>query len=369
MSNERGHMDISTLLDAAASGDLETVRAVLDTDPSLAGTRGWPIGTTPLIVAAHRGHVPIVALLLERGAPVDQRELSSDTTALHWASEGGRVAVAEELLAAGAALDGVDTWYGLGPVGWGSVVHCAPYGQDDRDGVVELLVARGAPRDPFSAVIRGWTDALRPEGRLRFVGSGRTPLHLAAGAGAEAAVVALLAAGADPSEMDDYGTTPRALDKTGKIPLDPSDLGARLLGGDPTAAAGADPRLLHLVAERGDADAVRALLGAGVDPDLRAVSLVQELASEVTPLYRASLRGHLAAVDALLVGGADPRWADPVARNTALHVAAAAGHTDTALRLVAAGADLLARDRFHDSTPSGWAAYGGHPELARALEG
>jgi ankyrin repeat protein len=358
------------LHDLVMNRDVDGVRDALAADPSLATSHDWFIGTTPLIVAAHRGFLEIVELLLDTyGVPVDQREKASDTTALHWAAEGGRPEVAERLLGAGADPNVVDSWYGVGPLGWATFVDCGPPTRGDRTAVVDLLLARGAVKDPYTAVIRGWPDAWSPDGALGFVGEERTPLHVAAIHGKADAVDALLARGADPSRVDLVGATPRALDRSGRIPDDPADAGARLLRGDPTAAAAADPRLLHLAVQRDDLATLRALLAAGASPDVRVPALVQEVRSAVTPLFRCARGGRLEAAVALLDAGADPNFVAPVAGNTPLHVAAVGGHAEIARKLLAAGADRSVRDAFHRAAPAGWAAYAGHAGLAKEIGG
>ena len=52
---------------------------------------------------------------------------------------------------------------------------------------------------------------------------------------------------------------------------------------------------------------------------------------------------------------------------TALHLAAQAGRPETVDLLLAAGADRTTRDELHDGTPSDWASFGGHAELAEVL--
>lgn len=56
---------------------------------------------TPLIRAAHNGHLNTVQCLLQAGCQVNAIDLG-DNTALHWASMRGHVEVVRALLAAGA---------------------------------------------------------------------------------------------------------------------------------------------------------------------------------------------------------------------------------------------------------------------------
>ena len=52
---------------------------------------------------------------------------------------------------------------------------------------------------------------------------------------------------------------------------------------------------------------------------------------------------------------------------TALHLAAQSGEADAVEALLELGADTTIRDALHGGTPSGWAHFGGHLELAERL--
>src|SRR5688572_18254162 len=116
---------MSDILDACQSGDVVRVRAALAADPDAVHETDAYLGSTPLILAAHRGYLEIVELLLDAGADVEKRERVSETTAVHWAAERGDVPVLERLVRAGARIDVIDAWFGLGPLGWASVVEWA----------------------------------------------------------------------------------------------------------------------------------------------------------------------------------------------------------------------------------------------------
>lgn len=76
---------------------------------------GIPRGSTALIYAAGRGHLPMVKLLLEFGANLECRERSKDPglTALAVAALEGHLDVMTYLLDAGARADGGDTYSSL----------------------------------------------------------------------------------------------------------------------------------------------------------------------------------------------------------------------------------------------------------------
>ncbi|WP_265535913.1 ankyrin repeat domain-containing protein [Sphingomicrobium astaxanthinifaciens] len=152
--------------------------------------------------------------------------------------------------------------------------------------------------------------------------------------------------------------------------------------------------LLH-AAKAGNADSVRRLLEQGASPDVRSNG-----EPGWTALQVAIIENHDAVVDALLAGGADPRFAndagsdalmsaakrnrlgamralldagaDVSARSSgnngvsALHFAAVAGHGDAIELLARAGADLDMADR--DGTlPLHYAINEGHHDAAKRL--
>jgi len=58
-------------------------------------------GESPLIRAAHNGHLGCVQFLLDEGCDVDALDMG-DNTALHWASMRGHVEIVKVLCARGA---------------------------------------------------------------------------------------------------------------------------------------------------------------------------------------------------------------------------------------------------------------------------
>ncbi len=146
-------------------------------------------------------------------------------------------------------------------------------------------------------------------------------------------------------------------------------------------------------AQRGDLEAVRALLQQGADPNaaqadgltglhwaaLNGGDGIAEIllyagaaASPVTrvggytPLHLASQSGHGAVVLTLLEGGAN---ADKYTTTgvTALHFAAQSDAADAIRALVEHGADVNARDAFSNRTPLMFASHRGALEATRAL--
>ena len=68
-------------------------------------------GTTPLHLAAARGHLEVVRMLVEAGAKKDQQTKDDGSTALHFASARGHLHVVRFLVESGAD-DGITTCSG-----------------------------------------------------------------------------------------------------------------------------------------------------------------------------------------------------------------------------------------------------------------
>ena len=120
--------ELDTLVEAAKSGDLGRVRAILAGNFLLASQR-LPGGETPLMSALYRGHTDVVDALIEAGAEIDvfaaaatgrvgdlERTLDGETvnshsydgwTPLHLAAFFGHVVAARLLLDAGADVQAV----------------------------------------------------------------------------------------------------------------------------------------------------------------------------------------------------------------------------------------------------------------------
>jgi ankyrin repeat protein len=119
-----------------------------------------------------------------------------------------------------------------------------------------------------------------------------------------------------------------ALDLVASLTLEDWDTAAQLLrdNGELLSTGGA----LHLLAKRGDASAVKWLLGRGADPNAR--------------------------------------WAHWDADVTPLHMAVWSGNVEVARLLLAAGADRRIRDSKHDGDAMSWAEHFGRADIRRLLE-
>jgi uncharacterized protein len=131
----RTHLDELDAFEAAALGDVERLRALLDADPSTTSAYSGD-GFTALHLAAFFGSPEATALLLERGAPVDALGRGWMTgTALHSAVSRARSDVARILLGAGANPNARQS------AGW-TPLHAAAHNGDLA--TAELLLDAGA---------------------------------------------------------------------------------------------------------------------------------------------------------------------------------------------------------------------------------
>lgn len=194
--------------DAVRSGDEETVARALDQDPALIAATS-PYGLRPLLEAGLAGQRSLVALLLERGAPVDLGE----------AAALGRLDLLEAAL--GATPHALDA---TGQGGW-TALHLAAYAGEiettrrllEAGAQTSVIAENGEHNSPLHAALAGKGDlqvieimleaGARPDARAS---GGVTPLHLAASRGDLEAITLLVEAGARPEAMED-GRTPADL--------------------------------------------------------------------------------------------------------------------------------------------------------------
>lgn len=98
----RNHIDHMTIHEAAAVGDLHRVQALLEEDPGLIDQYASD-GFTPLGLATYFGHEQVARLLLERGAQVNLAATNAQQVApLHSAVSAGHEVIIRLLLESGA---------------------------------------------------------------------------------------------------------------------------------------------------------------------------------------------------------------------------------------------------------------------------
>jgi ankyrin repeat protein len=346
------------LFDAAKTGDLEKLSALLDKHPAKLQARNQPYEHTLLHVAAFAGHVPIVDLLLERGLDVNSREKGDNTYAMHWAAAAGHGDVVRRLADAGGDVVGHGDDHELEVIGWTTCWE----GTDQRHAAIaEFLVSRGARHHIFSAIALNLADEVRrivaadPSALSRRQSHNedfRLPLHFAVRMNRPDMVALLLELGADPLATDGTGYPAAAYATSPNV----------------------DRSVMELIRSRGSMDLFTALALKEwrIASDLLAKdpSIVKPGATSAGVLPLMAKRGDVAAVKWLLEHGVDPNtlWAHWDADVTPLHLAVMEDHLEVVRILVDAGADPRIRDSKHDSDALGWAEFFQRAEIIRILE-
>jgi hypothetical protein len=187
-----------------------------------------------------------------------------------------------------------------------------------------LLLERGARHHIFSALAMDDADAVRAivaaqpgalNQRMSRNEDHQLPLHFAVRQGRRAMVALLISLGADPLGVDAWGhdvaayaTAPDvdrpALEAIRALAVHRQPIAAIAAG----EAAEPVPGVLHLLAKRGDAEAVRRMLARGAEVD----GLWSHWGAEVTPLHLAAAQGHTEVLRILLDAGADASIRDSV---------------------------------------------------------
>lgn len=358
------------LFDAARTGSVEKLTALLDAHPDKLLTRDKPYEHTLLHVAARNGHLAAVELLLERGLDANAREKGDNTYPMHWAAAGGHPDVVQRLADAGGDVVGHGDDHQLEVIGWASCWD----GCDDaaHRAVVDLLVQRGARHHIFSAIALNLADEVRRivtensaslQQRMSRNENHQTPLHFAVRMNRPEMASLLLELGADPLGVDGGGQPVAAYAPSGDADL-------RVM-----QAIHAMTRAELTSAERGrrpsrgsSLDLVAALSLGDWETAARLVRDDRGLLDGGV-LHLLAKRGNESAVQWLLDHGADPniRWAHWDANVTALHMAAWGGSTEVTRLLLAAGADPSIKDSKHDGDAPDWAEHFGRVEIRRIL--
>ena len=320
---------------------------------------------TPLMEACRADNLPMVRLLLDRGASLSLRD-RNDWSPMMFAAAGASPAMLRLLAERGASLTD-ETRQGLTPLMVGieagtkaeSIRTLLELGADpnhrniqditplmmsiavDRGDILKLLLE--AKADPDLSTWDGLTPlmvtARRPEsgGLIRTLVSagadvnrkslqGMTALMVASASGNLPAVVELLNLSADVSAQDRDGMTP----------------------------------LSHVVQSAKDAEELlNTLVRAGADVDVR-------MAREMTPLMDAALRGSAWAVKGLLAAGTNVRAGDFIGW-TPLHFAVKGSTGPECARLLVSADALVDAPDSGGTTPLMVAAAGDNAEGVKVL--
>ena len=308
----------------------------LKVPPKVAASAPSGDGMTELHWAAEHGDSAKAAALLRARADVKAVTRIGEYTPLHIAARTGSTAIVRALLAAGADPKAVTT-------SGATAMHFAAASGDS--GSIVALLQRGA--DP-NAKEREWAQ---------------TPLVFAAAANRPAAIRALIKGGADPSHRTNAvsvieqaaaeqaaarkrdavlvsfepekhrdtarapGDTAKRAPPTPKGPFTPAQLQAAIDSGRVV--------LLTPAAARGPAREEVDTINGGVAGYAASVGGVGGL----TALHHAVRQGNIAAINALLDGGAHIDARSAVDSTTPLLQAAINGHFDAAMVLVQRGAN------------------------------
>ncbi|XP_076239069.1 no mechanoreceptor potential C isoform X1 [Calliopsis andreniformis] len=310
----------------------EMISRMSATEVQKALNRQSAVGWTPLLIAAHRGHMELVTTLLANHARVDVFDLEG-RSALHLAAEHGYLQVCDALLANKAFINSKSR------VGR-TALHLAA--MNGYSHLVKFLVQdHGAAIDVLT---------LRKQ----------TPLHLAAGAGQLEVCKLLLELGASIDATDDQGQKPihaAAMNNYAEVAQlflqrHPSLVMACTKDGNTCA---------HIAAMQGSVRVIEELMKF----DRQGVISARNKLTEATPLQLAAEGGHAEVVKALVRAGAS--CADENrAGFTAVHLAAQHGHGQV-LEVMRSSQSLRISSKKLGVTALHVAAYFGQADTVREL--
>ncbi|XP_078036534.1 no mechanoreceptor potential C isoform X8 [Augochlora pura] len=310
----------------------EMISGMSATEVQKALNRQSAVGWTPLLIAAHRGHMELVTNLLANHARVDVFDLEG-RSALHLAAEHGYLQVCDALLANKAFINSKSR------VGR-TALHLAA--MNGYSHLVKFLIQdHGAAIDVLT---------LRKQ----------TPLHLAAGAGQLEVCKLLLELGASIDATDDQGQKPihaAAMNNYAEVAQlflqrHPSLVMACTKDGNTCA---------HIAAMQGSVRVIEELMKF----DRQGVISARNKLTEATPLQLAAEGGHAEVVKALVRAGAS--CADENrAGFTAVHLAAQHGHGQV-LEVMRSSTSLRISSKKLGVTALHVAAYFGQADTVREL--
>ena len=365
---------------ATEDSPLDSVKALLDQDPSLALSKRGD-GQTPLHRAASMGRKGVAEQLLANGADVNAKDKQGNTP-LHLAASGGEKDVAEQLLANGADVNAKDK------DGDTPLYRAEGYRRKDVAELLRLHGGRDFRGEILDAVQGGNLEVVKTllidDPSLVSLSSrvtGRTLLHEAVSSDRKDVAEVLLAHGADVRAKDDHGWTPLLLaahegkkDLVEQLLAHGADVNSRDKQGK-TPLHWAKPNIKEWLRQHGGHDFQRDVLDAARAGNLELIktlliddpNLVSVSSSDLwrKPLHEAVSSGHKDVTEFLLANGANVNAEDEQG-NTPLHLAASEGRKDVAEQLLANGADVNAKGK-QGNTPLHLAASGGKKDVAEQL--
>ncbi|MBU0515690.1 MAG: ankyrin repeat domain-containing protein [Proteobacteria bacterium] len=293
------------LFAAVKAGDVNTARSILNQFPKLVNARGKN-RYTPLIWAARRGSLPLVAMLVAKGAGVNLVNKWNNTS-LHWAAYNGHTAVIIYLTRKGARTDVAEIEKGHMPL------HDAAW--KCRLAAAAALLKAGAP-----ATARNKFGQTPADVALKYKCPAVANLiqrHIQGGGGGaappatdpKAALFQAVKAGDLRGAALILAKNPALANARGKNRYTPLMWAARkggvamcalliMKGADINATNKWNNTSLHWAAYNGHASVVSYLLRKGARSDVR------EIEKGHMPLHDAAWKGHGAVVLLLIKGGA-----------------------------------------------------------------
>ncbi len=312
---------------AAEAGDVARVSEILTSKPDLVSVKNEN-GLTPTHLAARRGHVEVVELLLDHGADLEETD-NRGFTALLYAASSGNLDLVRFLVERGADVGVVAPMPQTRDVerstnkatttneAQGITAADVAFQHEFHRGQSQMtryLVRQGAMLDPNAPVMRGI-------GKLDFaVSSGNVDM-----------VRLLLELGADANAQTAYPLSPLF---NASYKGDSEIVGLLLdAGADVNAPSYEGMRPIAGAIARGHADIVSLLLDRGAKLDVTDERTGRNL------LHLAVLSGSLDVVDQLITRGAPLDDTDNDGR-TSLYYSARYGHQRVYDRLLRAGATM-----------------------------